>query len=247
MVRAVGAMVTVLAMVAVPGRAAARGCSEVSDVVGLARCRRFGAYWDGGLPTLTISVGARALSYTPRHGSRFDGTFGPQKRLFQFSGAEMDGGVVPAYGIDFRVTGAVTPYVYLGLEVGGGVSRATRSFNSGGTHFDSSEGLNVGELELGAIVGARLPLGRFSLRAEVLAGGAQMTVEQLVARDGESGPGKAYSLAWLLQPRIAGDVWATPWMAVSVFGGMSNFDSEALTAGLALSFHLRSFDGRFLF
>ena len=56
----------------------------------------------------------------------------------------------------------------------------------------------------------------------------------------------ASTVTWLLEPRVAVDLWTTPYTAVSVFGTMPGFDSRAANGGVAFAVHLRSFDGRYV-
>ncbi|MGH7294571.1 MAG: hypothetical protein ACRELB_06555, partial [Polyangiaceae bacterium] len=55
----------------------------------------------------------------------------------------------------------------------------------------------------------------------------------------------ASTVAWLVEPRAAVDLWITPYTVLSAFAAMPGVDARAANGGLLFAWHLRSFDGRY--
>ena len=98
----------------------------------------------------------------------------------------------------------------------------------------------------GVRAGVRLPLGPLSVRGEMLGGAEWISLQQYASIGQGSMTANATTVTWLLEPRVAVDLWTTPYTAVSVFGTMPGFDSRAVNGGVAFAVHLRSFDGRYV-
>jgi hypothetical protein len=56
----------------------------------------------------------------------------------------------------------------------------------------------------------------------------------------------AQSVFWLVEPRVAADLWVSPFVAISAFATMPGFVPQATNAGIAVAWHPRSFDGRYI-
>jgi hypothetical protein len=88
-------------------------------------------------------------------------------------------------------------------------------------------------------VGARVPIGRVSLRGELIAGvhGASLGGMSSVQADSAPLP--------LVEPRIAADVWLSPWWVLEAFAGTNVIDRSEHVVGLGLGLHFQAFDGRY--
>ena len=93
---------------------------------------------------------------------------------------------------------------------------------------------------------SRLPLGPISLRGELLAGAEWIALQTYALSGPTAMAADASTVTWLLEPRVAVDLWTTPFTVLSVFGTMPGFDSRATNGGVAFAVHLRSFDGRYV-
>jgi hypothetical protein len=136
--------------------------------------------------------------------------------------------------------------VYLGAAAAWGEgSWSAPPFAAGSMTIQPRATVNAQLWQTGLRAGARLPLGPVSLRAEVLGGAQWIALQQFASATGDPMTADASSVAWLVEPRAAVDLWTSPYTVVSVFGTMPQFDSRAANAGVMFAWHLRSFDGRY--
>ncbi len=243
---AIGAFSAALAFC--PKTAHARGCTEVSDIVGYEKCHRFGDGWavEHRLP---IAV-ALSLPYQ---------TFDPNSTTFDFSkgkhdpdsfslpgerlGATSLGGV----GFNLRLEAFVWSWIYVGVEWGlafghNQVADFSAPVKNAPAQFSGSDAaVNTVMFHAGAFAGLRIPLGRISLRLEGL-GGANTATVNLHSSQGDY---LANAARGSLMPRAIVDVWASPNVTMSVFGGFNALDTQERTLGVMLELHMRSFDGAF--
>ncbi len=244
MKRALGVFVAV-ATIALARPAHARGCSEVSDIVGYERCHRFGDGWavERRWP-IVLSLELPYQTFDPR-GVDFD--FQREKadpNAFSVPGRELGPNVLSTAGLALRGEGFFWRWLYVGAEIGFGlghneIGSFTATVGDASKTFTTSESaINTVMMQGGVLLGVRVPLGRLSLRLEGFAGGSILTVDSSGGYSGTAGRG-------LLMPRAAADFWVSPNVTFSAYGGFDALDTRNQTLGLAVAFHVRSFDGAF--
>jgi hypothetical protein len=231
------AVAAVLLVVPWSETAFAKGCEEVSDVVGYERCSRFGETWRADrLPPLVMSLELEQLRFDPR-GRTFD-VGKDQRTVGSFGGNALGASSLQTFGAAVRIDGYVWGPLYLGVRMSFGLGRNdVRDVAPDGGISGGSRSPLVSSFSTDGIVGVRVPLGRVSLRLESLGGGTVVAfgVDQ----------GHASAKAWTIEPRAVVDVWATPIITMSVYGGANLLDPNDRSMGLLLGLHSRSFDGAF--
>jgi hypothetical protein len=196
---------------------------------------------------LVLSVGLRSLSYEPSSRDRFDGSVQTSPAGYQFTGDALGDSAVRAYGAEVGLDWAFTSFVYAGAAAAWGEGAwSAAPFNAGALTIDPRATVNAHLWLTGVRAGVRLPLGPLSVRGEMLGGAEWISLQQYASIGQGSMTANATTVTWLLEPRVAVDLWTTPYTAVSVFGTMPGFDSRAVNGGVAFAVHLRSFDGRYV-
>ena len=246
------ALLTVLAIAAllVPARAGAHHkCVEVSDVVGDEVCTHYGDHWSiERKPPITFRFGLRYAQLST-DGVTFKEDFKKKDRPkgytgYRYSGEELGVSTLSGFGGDGGVTFYVWDQLYLGLE--GGLllgSSQTASFKAGAHSLSDAGGIDVLMFHGGLPVGYRVPLGRASLRGEVLFGGVIASVSQRDLFESENERKAASGARWMIEPRIAADIWFTQHITFGAYAGVNVLDSRGTALGLSLAWHVRAFDG----
>jgi hypothetical protein len=241
-------IVVTFAMLEGSAGATARECVETGDTVGETTCRRFGDAWAiEREPAFTSRFGIRYGELKPA-GVRFNDNNKTRRtgyRGYHVQGDRFGVATLSGVGTDGGVSVILVDQLYVGAELGillGGARTATFTVDDY-TLRDGGKGIDVFLVHAGAPVGYRIPLGRASLRGEVLAGGILAVVSHKMS--GPNAPSEEASVGgrWLLEPRIAGDIWFTQHIAFGAYGGVNVLDSNALALGISLAFHNRAFDG----
>ncbi len=232
--------------------ASGRKCIEVSDIVGEKRCSSFGDTWSVerqwpftfrfGFRYARISVDDLSFEETFKSSQRPKGYEG-----YRYSGSALGVGSVAALGLDGGIGFFVWGQLYSGLE--GGISlgsSSTSTFETSGVRLSDSSGVDVVLWHAGIPIGYRVPLGRASIRGEFLFGGTSITlmheVQPLVDARKPAGGGVTAS-RWLIEPRIAADIWFTQHVSFGGYAGVNMLDYGGAVLGLTLTFHNRPFDG----
>ncbi|HEY3817458.1 MAG TPA: hypothetical protein VGL81_09820 [Polyangiaceae bacterium] len=196
---------------------------------------------------LVLSVGLRSLSYEPSSRDRFDGSVQASPAGYQFTGDALGDSAVRTYGAELGLDWAFTSFVYAGAAAAWGEGAwSAAPFAAGDMTIDPRATVNAHMWLTGVRAGLRLPLGPLSLRGELLGGAEWISLQQYASVGPSSMTANAATVTWLLEPRVAIDLWTTPFTALSVFGTMPGFDSRAANGGFAFAVHLRSFDGRYV-
>ena len=226
---------------------ASKSCTEVSDIVGYHKCTQFGGEWaNERRPPLTLGIGVHTLFFSPV-GQSFSAKatkHGPE--IYSFEGDKLGDRPLVASGLAWQITGFLFPNLYLGVE-------STWAFGKNGGYSLSANGYQVspgGYLDTfaftgGILVGGRLPLGKLSLRPEMLIGGRVIALSQDATKDGETKRASASAGAWALEPRLVLDVWGSPWFSLSAFAGTDVLDPHSHSFGLMFLGHGRAYDGAF--
>jgi hypothetical protein len=248
-VRAAASALVALCILFGAGEAHAKGCTEVSDVVGERRCSRYGSDWsiEHSLP-LTFRFGLRWSELSPS-GVSFDGVpeanQGQRYKGFSYDGGDLGVDRLRTWGFEGGFTVFIVGQLYLGAEGGFAFGSVhTRSFTAGYVSLSDDSGFDLSVLHGGLPVGYRIPLGRASIRGEMLFGGVVMSVShRMSAVDIDAHEANASAARWLIEPRIAGDVWFTQHLSAGLYAGTNLLDFGARSLGISLTMHLRAFDG----
>ncbi len=235
-----------------PSRAEARGCTEVSDVVGDQRCNRFGNRWslEGTLPITShfgfrySQVSTSNLTFTEdiKKHSRPSGY-----QPYRYQGDSLGVKSVSGFGVEGGFGFFIHGQLYMRIE--GALTFGTASTSSfrtaSGVQLFKDDGLNVAIFHGGVPIGYRIALGRAALRGEVMFGLITTTVDQSVEAPDLVSTGSASATRGLIEPRLAGDIWFTQHISLGGYGGMNLLDSDGRgrAFGLSLTWHNRSFDG----
>jgi hypothetical protein len=238
------------AMLAAAPALAGKECVETSDTLGETTCRRYGDGWaiERESP-ITYRFGFRYGEFRPA-GVRFNDNTKRSQRTAGYRGYFVPGerfgvSTLSGFGTDGGVSLILVDQLYVGAELAilvGGAHTATFTVDDY-TLRDGGKGIDVLLIHAGAPIGYRIPLGRASIRGEVLAGGIVATVSHKMS--GPSAPPEEASVGarWLIEPRIAGDIWFTQHIAFGAYAGVNVLDSNARAFGVSLAFHSRAFDG----
>lgn len=238
-----------LVFCALEGTAAARGCSEVSDVVGYERCHRYGDGWavERRLP-LGLALELPYARFDP-NGIDFGFDKGKGSPTFEIPGRTLGADVLATAGFVVRVEGFVWKWLYLGVEFGLGLGHneitpfTATVGDTSSTFVASGSVVNTTLIHAGLFAGVRVPLGRFSVRLEAFAGGNLVNLDVDAGKDGYTGLGARGDVG----PRAVLDFWASPNFTIGAYGAFDALDTNEQTMGLVLELHVRSFDGAFSF
>lgn len=227
-------------------------CVDSSDVVGDRKCTRYGETWSSER-TFPVVVGTGLWSgHVVPSNRNWSGTFGKDAPIkFSLPGQQLGMKSVDDVGFDFRMHGYATKTFYLGVDWALALGRVKTNITPReGFEMRDKGSLNYIHAKLATVLGARLPLGPLSLRLEALIG-VQIASVSLEGRSvtanghGDWLKGSFSSVAFLLEPRVAVDVWTTPWSTISAWGGGSVLFPAERSMGLTIALHGRAFDGRF--
>jgi hypothetical protein len=199
---------------------ASRSCTEVSDIVGHQKCAHYGSTWstEDSFP-LTLGVNASYLSIAPQ-GRTFKGGMkvGTRVTPVEYDGSALGKTSVGSGGFGLRVTGFLLPFFYVGVEYGITLGRTQPGslISDGASFARAAELVDTTALFGGAVFGLRLPLGRVSARGDLLLGGYGLDLSQSVTKGALTNASVPMSTsAPLFEPRVAVDLWATPWVTLS--------------------------------
>ena len=232
------------------GSSASIGCVETSEVLGRRQCGDFGEWaMPAILPPVTIELGTSVRSFGLGR-LQLGGTIDHDEHgSYQYS--MVGGGEGPsqpmavAVGADLRIL--VGRRLYGGVEGSvGGISADERAMQMVTT--DAMPGANLTptvqlHLSGGAVVGARVPIGRFSLAGELM-GGTRMVQVSLESQYGACVTTEyERHVTAVLEPRVRLDYWASPWVAVGAFAGTDLLSKDSQVFGVYVGGHARAFDG----
>ena len=224
-------------------------CTEVSDTVGEHVCRKYGSGWSiENTFALTFRFGLRHGAMGTK-GLRFVESFEAEDRPKGYSGYAYPGealgdAAVSGLGMDGGFTFFMIGQLYTGIDGGVAIgSVRAPTFTAGNHTLSATTAAPVAIFHGGLPVGYRIPLGRASIRGEVLFGGAYASVTRKYDVDGYRNEGAARDGRWLVEPRIAGDIWFTQHITFSVYAGTNVVDSRGHAFGLSFAWHHRAFDG----
>jgi hypothetical protein len=169
-------------------RAEARGCHDVSEIVGMQRCTRFGRWDVSHSHAWVISIGP-SVDVNPIIGSRFSVSATRAQGsvpLFALSGRDFQDRAVAIAPYTLRVTLFPRRIFYLGIEalwpgafgvLSGQVHPTSDARTAADTQSSSlssaalaMHGTGFFMVSLGGVAGASLPLGRFDLSVELFGG-----------------------------------------------------------------------------
>lgn len=205
-----------------------------SSVVGVSDRHRFGSWEWPDMPRIAIGFGLTVNGATLRDtnamgGTKASPTTGP-------SGA-LDGTRVVATAIEIRPRFFLFGPLYVGPNVQVGPAFRTSDADVGGMHA-SSAGFFV---QAGGLLGLRVRpgAGRVSFGFETLVG---FRAVQITATDDAQRSWTIGSTAFVLQPRLAVDLWTTAFSTVGLWAGADPLHDHDVAGGLAFALHLAPFD-----
>jgi hypothetical protein len=235
-----------------PAIARARGCTEVSDIVGEQRCTRYGRSWAlerqfpitsfFGMRYSELSTSNTTFTEQLKKQSRPDGY-----HAYSYPGEAL--GVKSLSGLGIEGGFGAFLYGQLYMKAEGAVTLGTAplaSFRaSNGVHLAKDDGINVMIFHGGLPIGYRVPLGRAAVRGEVMMGVATTNVDHRVDAPGLPSSGSASQTRFLVEPRLAADIWFSQHISFGGYFGMNVLDTDGRSRGFgfALTWHNRSFDG----
>ena len=246
-------IVATLALLALlPRRAEARGCREVSDVVGEEKCTRYGAAWsiEGQLPFLfrfgmrygELSTSSTSFSEDNDKQGRPAGY-----KSFAYSGDALGVKSLSTLGVDGGFSFFLHDQLYMGFEGSLGLGNAsTATFTaSNGVRLSRDSGVDLIVFHGGIPVGYRIPLGRAALRGEIMTGFAATQIDHRTDAVGLPSTVSASETRILVEPRLAADIWFTQHISFGFYGGVNVLDTDGRSRafGISLAWHNRSFDG----
>ena len=216
-------------------------CSVSDD--GVRWCNKFGE-WERKAP-VTFGLGVSTHRFDLAQRAVFaDEGFGQPGTI---SGAPLGG--IQAVSLDLSSTWVFHWPFYVGfdLQVGGAATDHAPILSS--TPYLAVTGAGV-MLGGGITAGLESPrLGPLAARLEMYAGGVSVDLWPDSASINEAGgctadgcPGVTYA-DWVLEPRARVSAWVSPWWTVDGWGGLGLMPFGNWSAGVAVTLHLRSFDG----
>jgi hypothetical protein len=262
-----------LGLLLISARAEARGCSEVSEIVGKQRCTRFG-YWDvSHSHAWVLSLGS-SVDINPMIGSRFSvlavGQQGPV-RLSGIAGRDFSDRGVAIAPLAVRVTMFPRRIFYLGIEAELGSFGAPSGPAQPTSDLDANakplaiHSAGSSMFSLGGVVGASLPVGRFDLSVELFGGfrtiapnlefnnpsaataalgGCSIDANQTQWCPGT--PVSHHAVGARLEPRAGIAIRISPNVAARVLVGFDALALGAVTVSTMFELHTRSYDAFFV-
>lgn len=219
---------------------ASKKCVEVSEVVGEQQCSRYGTGWTREHGWALVLETALVRTEFGLAGRTFDAKTGKNgPTLYQFDGARA-ADAARSTGLSLRMLAHFGPGLYLGMEQTFGFGHLdARPFRIDGYDVTPVSGLSVMGATFGVPVGVRVPLGKLSLRGEVLGGFTilGLTQEANGARANATWVGGAFEgRGWL-------DVWLATDTTLSLLVGRDLLGRGDTRLGLSIAFHTRAYDG----
>jgi hypothetical protein len=211
-----------------------------SSVVGRSERNRFGRWEWMPFPRLATGIGTSthmfsigSITSTPAKGQ-------PASSALPLPSELLEGNTVVAQTIDLRpVIVFLGGPIYLAgvIQIGPGFRRGS---TSDGSYSASSAGLFF---EGGLLPGVAVPLGESGVTAklETLLGGRLLAISGY-RNDGSERSFTATSTSWVVQPRVALDVWTSPFVTVGAFAGSNLVRQGDHVFGLSVAAHVSPFD-----
>jgi hypothetical protein len=165
---------------------------------------------------------------------------------YEFDGSQLGVSKLTGMGISGGITFFVWGQLYTGVDGAmewGSIDSPT--IKTPHVTLSNSSGLDVFLFQGGVPIGYRIPLGRASLRGEVVLGAISVEVTHDIKSDIPGGPSSAVATAWrgLVEPRLAADIWFTQHVSFSAAAGTNALDVGGRSLALLLTWHNRAFDG----
>ncbi|MBI2392186.1 MAG: hypothetical protein HYV09_21540 [Deltaproteobacteria bacterium] len=242
------ALAVVAASLSLASTASAKNeCVETSDITGDKVCGRYGDRWSTER-TFPIVVGVGLWSgHVEPVGRTWSGSIGTDHpSRFGIAGSAIGMRAMTDVGFDFRLHAFASRSIYLGVDWAFAMGAAqTTIAPTAGWELRDRPTLDWVHARLATVVGGRIPLGRLSLRVETLVGVQVVALKVEGRKDGaEWTQGSLTSFALLLEPRVAVDLWTSPWATVSAWGGQSFVHPAERSMGVSFALHGRAFDGK---
>ncbi len=226
-------------------------CDHSVEHVSRERCYGYGAHWSPERSArLTGGFGMSMSSFAPA-GRSFGGGVSQSRNggyaPVRFDGTKLGVASLHTTSVEARFHGQVWDGFYLGGSIGFGWGRVkSQTVQTESLHLEDDPSVDLLHLRVGVLVGYRIPLHWFSIRIESLVGTDVLALDQYgVARTGQRTGVTSFDVTALVEPRLALDVWASPWTTLSFYAGKNALRAHDHTLGFTISGHLRPFDGEF--
>jgi hypothetical protein len=243
------ALLVVLLVAAPSSASASNGCVDHSDIVGERVCRRYGDSWSTERLYRLVLSGGFWSGHTSPASRKWAGSFGKDDPIkFGILGRSLGVSTIDDVGFDFRLHGYASRNVYLGFDwaLAFGAVKTNLSHQEPNVELSQASGVNFFHAKLGGVVGAAIPLGPLTARIESVIGVELASVSANARYVGRSTwiRGGFTSVNLLLEPRLAVDVWTSPWSTITAWGGVNMIYPSERSMGLSFALHARAFDGR---
>jgi hypothetical protein len=224
--------------------AAARGCREVSQVVGRMRCG-----WGTGIQLSPVrasfAFGSTLVALDAR-GTTFYGSSAAQgtSTPFRFEGARFGAAPLLAMTQDFRLDFFLWRALYLGIEASMGVAGS----GFGQPVIRDPSGLTLmpmgfGYAAAGLAPGVAFAAGPVRFHLEALIGGRGAWIETASFRGEGATVDNAVSLEFLLRARAGISYNVTPWFSLGMVAGVDATLPVAYSGSFLMQWHTRAYDG----
>jgi hypothetical protein len=241
---ALAAVSCALALAAQPRAAAARGCHEVSSVVGYRHCSHFG-WWSEDLADLTATT-ALSAHLMDLSSMRLGGTVPTARgeQGFVLPGTRFGNPSLLAVTADGEFDVHLAPQVYLGavVQLGAAPLQDGSPIVAGGVTLTPQDFYYVG---LGAHLGALVDVHWLRLRADVLVGtrGLGVQLSETLAQVHQADL-QVWEWSVLVTPRAIAEIWLSPWVTAGGYVGVDLVpEGVGWSWGLLVQAHWASFDG----
>jgi hypothetical protein len=230
--------IALVGMLVAPAIAHARHCHDTSPVVGLSRCRRFGAWSFNS--SLALEVGPVAMRLDPgsiatdAYGTLADGTLA----TYHVVGA----GPVTAAGVRIRDYLSWGRNFHIGAEadivgIVDGPVLVVADTAARTTTTPAHAGGSIGVAKL--VVGQHATAGGLTLGGELAPGLriAEYSLPELPRS--VKGPGQAW---FVLEAHARAELWLTPQISLAGEVGTNLLNARDITLGVAIGIHLLPYD-----
>jgi hypothetical protein len=215
-----------------------RECVERSHVVGQTRCSGFASDWaNGDAPAIAVGVDVRALRLAPSM-LVASGSLASQAWSLESGPEPWLVSLAPRTRIELE------RFAYVGIEGRLGVGPSVDGTRATRTHEVSVEPGVSQLLGIGGVVGMQVVLAPIGLRAELFAGADFAGIWARTSYLGVPGHSSVTLTPHaVIEPRLAVDLWLTPWLSVGVMGGVDVLGPlTSADVGLTITGHVRSYD-----
>jgi hypothetical protein len=199
-------------------------------------------------PAVLFEASLGAMFLDPRNRT-LNGSFGRyESSSFSYSG-NLVGHALSVGTLGLRLETPFNEWLYAGIEADlgfGGTSLPGSDMDGYSIEDTRGASLSLGGAGL-LFMGLRVPLGYVSMRFESAFGVRAIATRQTTVDPyGYERAAMVGLTVWSVEPHALFDIWLTPRVTLSGFGGINAFHYVDRFGGIALGFHGQKYDGGFL-